>query len=78
MKPPPDFGAAARTDFVRGLVTSGEKLGIEPGEMAFGEGLSPVVEETVAQAAATFTDYWRKLNTACSAMASGEASVVNT
>ena len=53
-------------------------LGIEPGEMAFGEGLSPVVEETVAQAAATFTDYWRKLNTACSAMASGEASVVNT
>lgn len=26
MKPPPDFGAAARTDFVRGLVTSGEKL----------------------------------------------------
>ena len=53
-------------------------LGIEPGEMAFGEGLSPVVEETVAQAAATFTDYWRKLHTACSAMASGEASVVNT
>lgn len=53
-------------------------LGIEPGEMAFGEGLSPVVEEAVAQAAATFTDYWRKLNTACSAMASGEASVVNT
>lgn len=53
-------------------------LGIEPGEMAFGEGLSLVVEEAVAQAAATFTDYWRKLNTACSAMASGEASVVNT
>lgn len=53
-------------------------LGIEPGEMAFGEGLSPVVKEAVAQAAATFTDYWRKLNTACSAMASGEASVVNT
>ena len=53
-------------------------LGIEPGEMAFGEGLSPAVEEAVTQAAATFTAYWRKLNTACSAMASGEASVVNT
>jgi hydrogenase 3 maturation protease len=53
-------------------------LGIEPGEMAFGEGLSPVVEEAVTQAAGTFTAYWRKLNTACSAMASGETSVVNT
>jgi hydrogenase 3 maturation protease len=53
-------------------------LGIEPGEMAFGEGLSPAVEAAVAQAAATFTTYWRKLNTACSAMACGETSVVNT
>ena len=53
-------------------------LGIEPGEMAFGEGLSPVVDAAVEQAAATLSAYWRKLNTACSAIASGEASVVNT
>ena len=53
-------------------------LGIEPDELAFGEGLSPVVATAVAQVAATFSAYWRKLNAACSAIASGEASVVNT
>lgn len=53
-------------------------LGIEPDGLDFGEGLSPAVAAAVAQVAVTFTTYWRKLNTACSAMASGEASVVNT
>jgi len=53
-------------------------LGIEPGDLAFGEGLSPAVAAAVAGVAATFTAYWRKLDTACSAIASGEASVVNT
>ena len=53
-------------------------LGIEPANVAFGEGLSPAVERAVANAAATLGDHWRKLRTACSAMASGEASVVST
>ena len=53
-------------------------LGVEPGDLAFGEGLSPAVAAAVAEVAATFTAYWRKLDTACSAIASGEASVVNT
>lgn len=53
-------------------------LGIEPANVAFGEGLSPAVEQAVAEVSATLGDYWRKLRTACSAMASGEASVVNT
>ena len=53
-------------------------LGIEPANVAFGEGLSPAVERAVADAAATLGDHWRKLRTACSAMASGEASVVST
>ena len=53
-------------------------LGIEPGSLAFGEGLSPAVAAAADEIAATFIDYWRKLSTVCSAMASGEASVVNT
>ncbi len=53
-------------------------LGIEPANVAFGEGLSPAVELAVADAAASIAGYWRKLSAACSAMASGEASVVNT
>lgn len=53
-------------------------LGIEPGDLTFDEALSPAVKAAVAEVAATFTAYWRKLNTACSAIASGEASVVNT
>ena len=53
-------------------------LGIEPDDLDYGEGLSPAVVAAVDQAAMTFAAYWRKLNTACSAMASGEASVVNT
>ncbi len=50
----------------------------EPGSLAFGEGLSPAVAAAADEIAATFIDYWRKLSTVCSAMASGEASVVNT
>ena len=53
-------------------------LGIEPANVAFGEGLSPGVERAVADAAATLGDHWRKLRTGCSAMASGVASVVST
>lgn len=53
-------------------------LGIEPANVAFNEGLSPGVERAVADAAATLGDHWRKLRTACSAMASGVASVVST
>jgi len=53
-------------------------LGIEPDALAFGEGLSPAVAAAVDDVAATFTAYWRRVNTACSAMASGEASVVST
>lgn len=53
-------------------------LGIESANVAFGEGLSPAVAQAVAEVAATIAGYWRKLSTACSAMASGKASVVNT
>ena len=53
-------------------------VGIEPASVAFGEGLSPAVARAAADVATTIAGYWRKLSTACSAIASGEASVVNT
>jgi hydrogenase maturation protease len=53
-------------------------LGIAPGDLRFAEGLSPDVEQAVERGAAAFVAYWRKLSTACSAMASGEASLVST
>lgn len=53
-------------------------LGIEPADLGHGERLSPAVDAATRRAATVFVVYWRKLRTVCSAMASGEASVVNT
>jgi hydrogenase maturation protease len=53
-------------------------LGIAPGDLSFDAGLSPAVAQAVEHAATAFVAYWRRLSTACSAMASGEASLVST
>ncbi|CUS02137.2 putative Hydrogenase maturation protease [Candidatus Promineifilum breve] len=53
-------------------------LGIQPATTDFGLALSPAVTRAVAQVAAELTAYWRRLNAACSAMSTGDVSVVNT
>ena len=53
-------------------------LGISPGEMAFGAGLSDPVARAVSEVVETLADYWRRAATVASAMAAGGVSVVNT
>ena len=53
-------------------------LGISPGEMAFGTGLSDPVARAVSEVIETLAGYWRTAATAASAMAAGGASVVST
>ncbi len=53
-------------------------IGIQPATTDFGAELSPAVARAVAQVAAEITAYWRRLNAACSAMSTGDVSVVNT
>ena len=53
-------------------------LGITPGEMAFGAGLSDPVACAVSQVVETLAGYWRNAATAASAMAAGGVSVVST
>lgn len=53
-------------------------IGIQPAATNFGEGLSSAVAAAVADVAAEIAAYWRRLMTACSAMSTGDVSVVNT
>lgn len=53
-------------------------LGIQPANITFSEGLSTPVETAVCQAVEAIIFYWRKAVAACSAMSTGEISVVNT
>lgn len=53
-------------------------IGIQPATTDFGEGLSPAIEHAVEQVVAELVAYWRRLMAACSAMSTGDVSVVNT
>lgn len=53
-------------------------LGIEPATTYFTEGLSPPVEAAVTQLVNEIVAYWRRLCAACSAMSTGDVSVVST
>ena len=53
-------------------------LGIAPLYMEFVEELSKPVQEAISEAADIITSYWRSATTACSAISTGEISVVST
>lgn len=53
-------------------------IGIEPMRIDFGAELSPLVLASVEACAGTIADYWRSATTACSAIISGDVSVVKT
>lgn len=53
-------------------------LGIEPGRMAFGEGVSAPVAAAVAAVTAALVDYWRSAAAASSARVAGAVSVAST
>lgn len=53
-------------------------MGIAPLCMEFGEELSKPVQGAISEAADMITSYWRSATTACSAISTGETSVVRT
>jgi hydrogenase 3 maturation protease len=53
-------------------------IGIQPATTEFSAGLSPSVAVAVAGVANEIVAYWRRLVAACSAMSTGDVSVVNT
>ena len=53
-------------------------LGIQPARVDFGEGISASVAEAVELVANAIAHYWRNAVAACSAIKTGEISVVNT
>lgn len=53
-------------------------LGIQPASIEFGEGLSAPVKEAIEHVVDTIINYWRSAVAACSAISTGEFSVVKT
>lgn len=53
-------------------------IGIQPAATEFNDRLSPAVEAAVARLANDISAYWRRLCAACSAMSTGDVSVVST
>lgn len=53
-------------------------LGIQPARVDFGKGITSPVAEAVELVAYTMARYWRNAVAACSAIKTGEISVVNT